>query len=86
LTGSLFDNPMARMPVATLAANDEDEGTQKTQDLPPEIWLPDAGGESPDMRPMLMAQTMAAFGAKMGEGEWKGRPGLEAARFDYFAS
>jgi len=39
-----------------------------------------------DTRLLLMAQQMAAFGAKAGEGEWRGAGDRRESRFDYFAA
>lgn len=41
---------------------------------------------STDSRLALMTQEMAAFGARSGEGEWRGRDGLLPQSFDYFAA
>jgi hypothetical protein len=46
----------------------------------------DAPAELADLRPLLMAQSMAAFGVKSGEGTWKDGSIRDAPRFDYFAA
>ena len=83
--GDLLGDFVARMPISSLAANDLGE------DMPTVIGAPQeqirSGPiERGDLRPLLMAQSMAAFGAKSGEGEWRERSAREAARFDYSAS
>ncbi|WCM25838.1 cadherin domain-containing protein [Sphingomonas sp. QA11] len=85
LEGDLLENFIARMPIASLAANDVDERAQGAQDLPQE-QAPSGPVEMSDLRPLLIAQTMAAFGARSGEGDWRERAGREAAHFDYFAA
>ncbi len=42
--------------------------------------------EAIDLRPSLMAQSMAAFGTRAGDAEWKSRTMGDTARFDYFAA
>jgi hypothetical protein len=54
--------------------------------LPLTDAAPSGSVESADLRPLLMAQSMAAFGVRSGEGEWKDRSARDVARFDYFAA
>jgi len=55
-------------------------------DAPLSIGATPSASAEADLRPLLMAQSMAAFGVRSGEGEWKAGQSRDVTRFDYFAA
>jgi hypothetical protein len=59
-------------------------GSKRTQDMPRMTMAGDAAPADP--RVALLAQDMAAFGARSGEGTWRDRQAQGGGGYEYFAS